>query len=173
MKRPGMIPSVRHRGVTVVQDSRYLAAGRLLIRRTMTQKATRCMVIALLCSIGLVSSLACQSWGADWRANDRPLVRPTAAAEQPLGVMQLPIEVRDGTFTADRYELQTGVARLLVTAHGGPYTLTIDPILAIHPLAADLTTAIDLDAPNPGEFRMKLNEGAAGFAILDVEPPGI
>lgn len=92
------------------------------------------------------------------------------AENPPQDIQELAIEVANGRFTADVYSMQRGDVRLRVTTRGGPYTLSVDPLLQRRELAADSTTTIAINAPDPGDYQMQLNTGAQ--ATLDVRPIG-
>jgi hypothetical protein len=61
-----------------------------------------------------------------------------------------------------------GTTRLLVTTKGGPYTLSIESLVAARELPANSTTEVALSITNRGEYMMRLEGGQAATAILEV-----
>lgn len=92
-------------------------------------------------------------------------------AKPPLDVQELPVRVDGGRFSADIYSAQTGPTVIVVMGTGGPYTLSVDSLVQPAPLAANAVTRIELTAPQPGEFTMRLAE-TGDTAVLNVRPVG-
>jgi hypothetical protein len=142
-----------------------------MLRRILLRVLTSLPLGLLL--LGLITgSAACNEADPNWRPASAPLASPTALAERPQEIEQLSVEITDGRFNAERYDLDPGAIRLRVTTHGGPYTLTIDPILDPHPLPGDQTVSVDFTVPGPAQYIMRLSGGGAGTAVLNVRPPG-
>ncbi len=98
------------------------------------------------------------------------LLAPAAGYAQ--NVQEMDVHVRAGAFEPDWLQAQTGPIRLAVTTQGGPYTLTIEPLVDPRPLPADSTTYVGFDAPAPGEFTLRLQERPESTATLAVTQPG-
>ncbi|SRR5579884_1378580 len=104
-----------------------------------------------------------------------PPAAPTALASYPQGVQQMSVEVDDGRFSADHYDAQTGEIRMHVTTQGGPYTLSIDPLVAPQSLPADQKADVDFTVPDPGTYTMTLKDASGtteDTAVLNVRRPG-
>jgi hypothetical protein len=87
-------------------------------------------------------------------------------------VQEIPIQVTSNSFDPNWVDVQTGPVRLAVTTRGGPYTLTIDPLVDPRALPADTTTYVGFDAPSPGEFTIQLTGTGSARATLNVTQPG-
>jgi len=87
-------------------------------------------------------------------------------------VQEIPLQVTGDNFDPNWVDVQTGPVRLAVTTRGGPYTLTIDPLVDPRALPADTTTYVGFDAPSPGEFTIRLTEAGTATATLNVTQPG-
>jgi hypothetical protein len=72
----------------------------------------------------------------------------------------------------DRYAAQSRPTRLVVSARGGPYTLSIDGLLQPQQLPADGTVEIGLTLPDPGDYTMRLSGSVTATAVLNVRPVG-
>lgn len=97
---------------------------------------------------------------------------PRAINELPQEIQRLAVVIADGKFDHDRYAMQPGAMRLLVTTRGGPYTFMIDPLVTPRELPANATTEIGFTAPEPGDYTMKLTGPAEATATLNVRPIG-
>ena len=117
-------------------------------------------------------SAACSPSEPNWRPAAAPLEPPTALAERPQEIEQLRVVITDGQFGAGRYDPNPGVIRLWVIAQGGPYTLSIDPLLDPTELPGDRIQSVDFTAPQPGQYTMGLSGAGAGTAVLNVTAPG-
>jgi hypothetical protein len=87
-------------------------------------------------------------------------------------VQEIPIQVTGDSFDPNWVDVQTGPVRLAVTTRGGPYTMTIDPLVDPQALPADATTYVGFDAPAPGEFSIRLTGAGSASATLNVTQPG-
>lgn len=94
------------------------------------------------------------------------------AQDPPQDIQELRIAINDGRFGADRYDAQSRATRMYVTTQGGPYVLVIDSILQPRSLQANGITEIEFTLPNPGEYTMRLTEGADATAVLNVRSAG-
>ena len=99
------------------------------------------------------------------------------AADAPLSILaqdvqEIPMQVTGDSVDPNWVDVQTGPVRLAVTTRGGPYTLTIDPLVDPRALPADTTTYVGFDAPAPGEFTMRLTGAGSATATLNVTQPG-
>ncbi len=94
------------------------------------------------------------------------------AKDPPQDIQELRITVTSAGFEADRYEAQARATRLVVTAQGGPYTVSVDKLLQPRELAANSTTDIALTLPDPGLYTMQLSGGATDTAVLNVRAAG-
>jgi hypothetical protein len=94
------------------------------------------------------------------------------AKSPPQDIQELSIQVVDGRFDSDRYAAQSRPTRLVVSARGGPYTLSIDGLLQPQQLPVDGTAEIGLTLPDPGDYTMRLGGSASATAVLNVRPVG-
>jgi hypothetical protein len=95
------------------------------------------------------------------------------AKDPPQDIQELRVTVDASGFDADRYHAQARATRLVVTAQGGPYTLSIDRLLQPQPLQANGTTQIGLTLPaDPGPYVMALSGATDDTAVLDVRAAG-
>ncbi|MEO8287048.1 MAG: hypothetical protein ABI670_11510 [Chloroflexota bacterium] len=99
-------------------------------------------------------------------------VAPSDAGKLPQNIQRLEINVSDGKFEHDRYDMQQGAVQLVITATGGPYTFMVEKLIAAQELPASAKTTIGVNVPNPGEYIMKLTGQGEGTAILNVRAPG-
>ena len=100
-------------------------------------------------------------------------VQPSDANQLPTDIQQLKINIANGKFEKDLYEVQTGATQLVVTADGGPYTLSVSQLFADQQVQAGAATKIGFTAPNPGDYPMTLSgSGAKAQAILRVHTAG-
>ena len=108
------------------------------------------------------------------QGSNPPGVAPGDANKLPQDIQRLEISVSDGKFGHDRYDMQQGAVRLVITTTGGPYTFTVENLVAAQELPANTQTTIGVNVPNPGEYTMRLTgQGqGGGTAILNVRAPG-
>ena len=105
------------------------------------------------------------------------LASPSAVANPPKerepDMQALSIEVADGKFQNDSYEVRVGAVSLVVTAAGGPYTFEIEGLTQAREIAAGQGTTIEFHTQEAREYTMKLGGGGASdTAVLNVRPPG-
>lgn len=99
-------------------------------------------------------------------------VTPQAINELPPDTQRLDMTIANGAFDSDRYAVQTGAVRLFVTTQGGPYTLTIDPLVTPTTLPANTTTQVDFTAPEARDYLITLTGGGDATATLNVRLAG-
>lgn len=94
------------------------------------------------------------------------------AVSPPQDIQAVAVQIANGGFDADIYTVQSRPARLEVWTTGGPYSLSIEGLLAPQPLDQNGVTVIGLTLPDPGQYTMRLTGQSAATATLDVRAPG-
>lgn len=131
-------------------------------------------VLLLVAVAAMVVACGDGAKNAEERQGKLP-VSPGAINEVPQEIHTISVFIDDGKFQSDRYVAQPGPLELIViTRQGGPYTLTIEPLVTPQALPANATTEVGFTAPGPGEYAMRLiRDGAiVATATLDICPPG-
>ena len=131
--------------------------------------ARRDRAAAVLLAALVAGSLAWFSAPASGALAERPAAAPAALAQD---AQEVPVQIDDGSFATDYFNVQQGDVRLAVTTRGGPYTLSIPPLVDPHPLPANSTVYIGFTAPEVGEYTMRLAEQPNATATLNVCEPG-